>query len=76
MSFLMTYAAKRQPPKNYVGRTNRNGTLVTRATFDRLDPEYVALGAKRHQVRALRWLAANPGQSLSDAPRHIRENAP
>jgi len=59
--------------KNYVGRTNRNGTKVTRATHDRLDPEFVRAAAKRAVRRAERWLKANPAHDVAAAPRHIRE---
>lgn len=59
--------------KNYVGRTNRNGTKVTRATHDRLAPELIASHAERAVRRAHRWLKSNPGIGLEAAPRHIRE---
>lgn len=66
----------KKPRNDYIGRTNRNGAEVTRATHDRLAPGYAAGILKRRARRAARWLAANKGGGLHEAPRHIRENAP
>ena len=62
----------RKPHNNYIGRTNRNGTMVTRAAHGRLHPELVAAHQARTNRRAERWLAASPGKQLHDAPAHIR----
>lgn len=66
--------------KNYIGRTNRNGTKVTRATFDRLSPEWLAHTRQKRVARAKRWDRANQEfdgygyyADFDGAPRHIRE---
>lgn len=66
----------KKPRIDYIGRLNRNGTEVTRASHDRLAPDYADAVLRRRSRRAERWLAANPGKGLHAAPRHIRENAP
>jgi hypothetical protein len=60
--------------KNYIGRVNRNGTTVTRATHDRLADDYSAAIEERRQRRAFRWLRANLDKHIGNAPRHIRWN--
>jgi hypothetical protein len=67
------FGGRRKPSKSYIGRTNRNGTVVTRATFDRLDQDWLRAMAERAVRRAVRWLKSNDGKELSVAPRHIRE---
>lgn len=60
--------------KNYIGRTNRNGTKVTRATFDRLSHEWAVVQLQRRLRRAERWETSHYPDTLPAAPRHIRQN--
>lgn len=58
--------------KVYIGQTNQNGQVVTRAQHSRLSVELRNLYMEREAYRTNRWLDANTNKSIKDAPKHIR----